>query len=120
MRGRVVGELPLDRLERGDRLAELAALLRVVARRLVGALREADRQRGDADAAGVEHLQRVDEALPLLAEQLRAGTRQSLKITSLVSLARMPELVLLLARRMPGVPCSTTNAEMPRCPWCDR
>ena len=46
------------------------ALGRVVARRFERALREADRQRGDADAAGVEHLQRVDEPLPFLAEQV--------------------------------------------------
>ena len=44
-------------------LAELAPLERVPARRLVGALRQPDRQRGDADAAGIEHLHRLQEAL---------------------------------------------------------
>ena len=114
---RDVGQLPLDRLERRDRLAELLALLRVAQRRLVGALRQADRQRRDPDAAAVEHLQRVDEALPFLAEQLRRPARGSpRRCTSLVSLARMPSLFSFLPARIPGVPCSTTNAEMPRWP----
>ena len=52
------------------------ALERVAAGGFVGALRQADRQRRDADAAGIEHLQRLDEPLPFLANQLRAGTRQ--------------------------------------------
>ena len=51
------------------RLAELPALERVAPRRLVRALRQADRQRRDADAAGVEHLQRVDESLALRADE---------------------------------------------------
>ncbi len=45
-----------------------------------------------------------------------AGTRQSSKMTSLVSLARIPSLFSFLPAVIPGVPCSTTNAEMPRCP----
>ena len=48
-----------------------------------------------------------------------AGTRQSWKITSLVSLARMPSLFSFLPADRPGVPRSTTNAEMP-CRPCAR
>ena len=70
MRVACVGQLGADRRERADRRAELLPLEGVAARRLVGALGEADGQRGDADAAGVEHLQRLDEALALLADQL--------------------------------------------------
>ena len=44
-----------------------------------------------------------------------AGIRQSAKITSLVSLARIPSLFSFLPAVMPGVPCSTMNAEIPRC-----
>ena len=44
-------------------------------------------------------------------------TRQSWKTTSLVSLARMPSLFSFLPALIPGVPCSTTNAEIPRCPF---
>ena len=88
--------------------------LRVAQRGLVGALREAHRQRRDADAAGVEHLQRLDEALALLAEQLRRRARGILE-DDLARVARAhAELVLLLARHAgPGVPRSMTNAEMP-------
>ena len=46
-----------------------------------------------------------------------AGRRQSWKTTSLVSLARIPSLSSFLPADMPGVPCSSTNAEMPRCPF---
>ena len=58
-------------LERGDRLAEGVAALRVLERLLERALREADRQRGDADPADVEHL---EELLQPLARARRAGS----------------------------------------------
>ncbi len=45
-----------------------------------------------------------------------AGTRQSSNSTSLVSLARMPSLFSFFPALRPGVPRSTTNAEMPRRP----
>ena len=45
-----------------------------------------------------------------------AGTRQSAKITSLVSLARIPSLFSFLPARMPAVPRGTMKAEMPRLP----
>ena len=87
------------RLELGDRLPELAPLLRVVERRFVGALRQADRQRGDPDAAAVEHLQRVDEALPFLAEQL-VGRHAAVVEDDFARVAGAhAELVLFLAGR---------------------
>ena len=43
-----------------------------------------------------------------------AGTRQSRKTTSLVSLARMPSLSSFRPGVIPGLPRSTMNAEMPR------
>ena len=95
---RVVGELPLNRLERADRLAERLALLRVAERRLVGALRQADRQRRDADAAGVEHLHRVDEALSFLAEQLIERNAAVVEQHFARVAGAHAELVFLLAR----------------------
>ena len=44
--------------------------LRVLGRGFVGALRHAQRQRGNGDAAAVENLQAVDEALALFAQQI--------------------------------------------------
>src|SRR6185295_152863 len=89
--------LPLHGLEARDRLAELPPLLRVGARGFVGALREPDRERGDADAAGVEDLQRVDETLSLLADQLRRRQPAVLE-HDFAGVARAhPELVLFLA-----------------------
>ena len=38
-------------------------------------------------------------------------------MTSLVSLARMPSLFSFLPALIPGVPCSRTKAEIPRCPF---
>ena len=94
-------------------LPNAVPLARVPQRGFVRALREADRQRRDADAPGVEHLQRVDEPLPFLAQEVVGGTRQPSKSTSLVSLARMPSLSSFLPAVMPGVPRSMMNAEMP-------
>jgi len=45
-----------------------------------------------------------------------AGMRQSSKTSSAVSEARMPSLSSVLATVNPGVPFSTTKAEMPRYP----
>ena len=45
--------------------------LGVTQRGVVGALRHADGERGDGDAAAVENLEAVDEAFAFLAEQLR-------------------------------------------------
>src|ERR1035438_5907270 len=62
-----VGQLPLDRLEIADRLAKLLALLRILQGRLVRALRHAQRQRGDRNAAAVKHTHGVGEPLPFSA-----------------------------------------------------
>src|SRR5579864_401925 len=66
--GRHVGERELHRLEARDRPAELLALLRVGAREVVRALREADAHRRDRDAAAVEDLHELVEALAARAE----------------------------------------------------
>src|SRR3954452_6406260 len=68
--GRHVDELLLYRLELRDGLAELLALLRVRVREVVRALREPDTHRGDGDAAAVEDLQELVEAVAARAEQV--------------------------------------------------
>src|SRR5258706_8732045 len=57
--GARLGELPLDHLELGERLAELLALLRVRNGDLEGSAPQADGERSDADAAFVEDLLHV-------------------------------------------------------------
>src|SRR5438876_10230065 len=65
-----VGKLELDRLKLGDRLSELLALLCVMQRGFICALRHAHGQCSDADSAAVKNLQGVDEAVAWLAEQV--------------------------------------------------
>src|SRR5579862_6535706 len=65
---RHVGQLPLNRLKARDGLAELVPLFRIAEGRLIGALREADGHGRNANPAGVEHLQRVDEPLSFDAD----------------------------------------------------
>ena len=65
-----VGEFELDRLKFGDRLSELLSLLGIMQSRFISALRHADAERGDADAAAVQNFQRVDEAAAGFAEQV--------------------------------------------------
>src|SRR5712691_4830820 len=67
---RHVGERELHRLELRDRPAELLALLRVRERKVVRALCEPDAHRRDGDAAAVEDLHELLEALPSRAEQV--------------------------------------------------
>jgi hypothetical protein len=64
-----LGERELDRLEAGDRLAELVALLGVGASRVEGALGGAETERGDRDAPAVEDLERLDEAFADVTQQ---------------------------------------------------
>ena len=71
--GRHVRDLERDRLLEADRLAELDALLGVIDRRFVCALRDAERLRRDADAAAVQRRHRDLEALTFLAEQVFLG-----------------------------------------------
>ena len=95
--GRHVRELPLDRLEVGDALAELPAFERVGAGRVVGGLGDADRLRGDADPAAVERLHRDGEALAVLAEQT-VGIDPHAVQHDVGGRARVePELLFLLA-----------------------
>ncbi len=68
--GREVGDLGLDRLELGDRLAEGLALLGVGDRLVERALGEADAHRRDADPAAVEDVEEVLEAVAAAAEQV--------------------------------------------------
>src|SRR5215211_5719858 len=58
-----VGELELDRLVLGDRLAERLALLRVAQAQLERALRDADAAGGDVDPADLERVHHLGEAL---------------------------------------------------------
>src|SRR5262245_4344340 len=97
--GRRVGELPLDRLELADRLAEGFPFLRVSERSFVRALGEPHRQGGNADTPRVEHLHRVHEALALIAQQLIGGNAAVVE-QHFARVARThPQLVFLLARR---------------------
>src|SRR2546429_89900 len=58
-----VGELELDRLMLGDLLAEGLALLRVAQRQLERALGDPHPAGGDVDAADLERVHHLDEAL---------------------------------------------------------
>src|SRR5205814_2481845 len=68
---RYIGQLVLDRLEFGNEAAELLPLLRVFQRCVEGALRNADRERGDRNPSAVENSQAVYESLASLTEKLR-------------------------------------------------
>src|SRR4051812_29757329 len=61
--GRHVGELELDRLVLGYRLAERLALLAVAQGELEGALGDADAAGGDVDAADLQGVHHLHEAL---------------------------------------------------------
>ena len=64
---RHVGQLVLDGLKLRDGPAELLALLGILQRRFVSALRGADRERRDRNAPAVQNPQAVDESFALLA-----------------------------------------------------
>ena len=68
-----VGQHELDGLELADRPAELLSLPGVRQRLLVRALGEAEPQRGDRDAAAVEDLEELGEALAARPEQVALG-----------------------------------------------
>src|SRR6476620_12057056 len=61
--GRHVGELELDRLVVGDRLAEGLPFLAVAKGKLEGALGDADAAGGDVDAADLKRIHHLHEAL---------------------------------------------------------
>jgi hypothetical protein len=71
--GRHVGQLELQRLEAGERLAELLALVQVGTRRVQRTLRRADRAGGDVDAPAVEPPHRDAKALAFAAQQVVGG-----------------------------------------------
>src|SRR5581483_7203608 len=77
--GRHLGDLELDRLELGDLLPELLALLYVIDGGVECSLRDADHLRADADAALVERLDRDLVALADLAEDVRLRERAVLE-----------------------------------------
>ena len=110
---RRVDELGAHALKRANRLAKLSALERIAARR--SPLGEPDGERRDADATRIEHLQGIDEPLPFTPSICDAGTRHCSKMTSLVSLARIPSLSSFFPARRPFVSRSM-KAEMPRLP----
>ena len=68
-----VGEFELDGLKFADGLAELFALLGVFHGGIEGALRHAQGERGDGDAAAIENLQAADEAFAFGAEKIFGG-----------------------------------------------
>src|SRR5687768_10129571 len=70
---RVVHQLGADALKRSDQLSELFALERIRSRGVIGTLCEPYGERGDADAAGIQHLEGVDEPLSFRAKQLTGG-----------------------------------------------
>ncbi|MNT32801.1 hypothetical protein D3C72_1687000 [compost metagenome] len=65
-----VGQLELQCLEFGQRLAELAALAHVTASGIQRALRSTQRAGGDVDAAAIEPLHRQLEAATLLSQKV--------------------------------------------------
>ena len=108
-----VGELELDGLKFGDGFAELFALLGVAHRAFVGALRHAQAERGDGNAAAIENLQAVDEAFAFFAEKIFGGNA-AIGEDDFAGVARaQAELVFFFPGRKPGVPFSMMNAEMP-------
>ncbi len=66
--GRQVGELPLNRLEVADRLAERVARARVRERLVERGLSDAERLRGNGDPPALERPHRQAEAAPNLTE----------------------------------------------------
>ena len=68
-----VRDLPLDRLELRDRLAQGPPLLRVGDRLVERSLREADAHRGDPDSPALERVHELPEAATSLAEEVRLG-----------------------------------------------
>jgi len=91
--GRHVDELLLHRLELPDRLPELPALVGVGECEVVAALREPDTHRGHRDAAAVEDLQELLEALSARAEQVRLRHAHALE-RQLARVGRAPAELL--------------------------
>src|SRR6266542_5078489 len=111
---RHVGELPLDRLELDDLLAEGLALFRVCERVLKARARDADGLRRDADATAVERGERDLEALTDLAEKVRGGHAAVLEYELRGIGPADAELVLQLAHAEAG--CALLDDERGNAP----
>src|SRR3712207_7362801 len=61
----------------GDGVAKLTPFFRVAHAGLQRRLRDAERERRDADAAAIEDAERIDEAVALLAQQVRSEEHTS-------------------------------------------
>ena len=88
-------------------------LLRVGERRVVGAARHAERQRGDRDPAAVQDLHRVDEPFAASADHRLGGNDAVLHDHFGGVGGPEPHLVFFFPARKPGVPVSIANAEIP-------
>ena len=104
-----VGEFPLDGLKGADGPPEGLALAGVAQGRLVSALREPDRQRRNPDAAGVEHLHRVHEALTFFPDQLVNGDTAIVEQHFAGIAGTHAQLVFFLPRRHSG--CTALDDE---------
>src|SRR5581483_4259829 len=91
--GRHVDELVLHGGELRDRLPELLALPGIRVRKVVTTLRKADAHRGDGDAAAVEDLQELLEAVAARAEQVAFRDARSLE-RQLARIRRAPAELL--------------------------
>ena len=97
-----VGQLELHRLELRDRLAELLALLGVVEGEVEHGLGEAERQRGDGDAADLERPQELAEAEVRVADEVLVGDPHVVEVQLAGVEALPPDAPHLRAHREPG------------------
>src|SRR5262245_41808577 len=97
-------ETGMDGRKAADGPTELLARVRVVNSGFVRALRQPDCQRGNADASGVEDLQRLNESLPFLADELLRRNPAVLKDHFGGLAGTHAELVFLLPCHQPGCP----------------
>src|SRR5665213_645737 len=95
--GRHVGEAELERLELGERLAELLALDEMALRRFEAGARAAERAGADVDAAAIEPHHRDLEAHAFAAQQIGSMHAAILEDHHGGRLAVPAELLLLLA-----------------------
>lgn len=94
-----VGQHPLEPLIVEDRLAELAPFAGVTQCCLQPCLCDADSQRGDADAALLQHAHHDVEAAPLRTEQRLARNRDAVEIERADLARALAHLVLLRPAR---------------------
>jgi hypothetical protein len=99
-----VGQLELEHLVLADLVAERLPLVHVAQALVDAALGQPDRQGGDRDPPLVEDAQELGVAPATLAEQVRSGTRQSSKDSSLGVRRQPADLRVLLRHGEPRVP----------------